>query len=69
GFTLHLVPMSLWYAGIILALLLHWRGDEQARRLSARLMQQMPIIIAPGVTLGSERTSGSAGQLGRKRRH
>lgn len=52
GFTLHLVPMNLWYAGIVLAMLLHWRGDEQARRLSSRLMQQMPIIIALGVNFG-----------------
>lgn len=52
GFTLHLVPMSLWYAGIVLAMLLHWRGDEQARRLSSRLMQQMPIIIALGINFG-----------------
>jgi hypothetical protein len=52
GFTLHLVPMNLWYAGIVLAMLLHGLGDEHARRLSARLMQQMPIIIALGINFG-----------------
>jgi hypothetical protein len=52
GFTLHLVPMNLWYAGIILAMLLYWRGGEHARHLSCRLMKQMPIIIALGVNFG-----------------
>jgi hypothetical protein len=52
GFTLHLVPMNLWYAGIILAMLMYWRGGDHARRLSGRLMNQMPVIVAFGVNLG-----------------
>jgi hypothetical protein len=52
GFTLHVVPMNLWYAGIILAMLFHLRGSDHARRFSARLMTQMPVIIALGVNLG-----------------
>jgi len=52
GFALHLGPMNLWYAGTILAMLLGWRGGEHARRLSARLMNQMPIIIALGINFG-----------------
>jgi hypothetical protein len=52
GFTLHLVPMNLWYAGIIVAMLLEWRGGEHARHLSSRVMKQMPIIIALGVNFG-----------------
>jgi hypothetical protein len=52
GFTLHIVPMNLWFAGIILAMILRWRGKEQAIRLSDRLMNQMPIIIAMGVNFG-----------------
>lgn len=52
GFTLHMVPMNLWYAGIPLALLLHWRGGPQGRAVSRRLMKQMPIIIAFGINLG-----------------
>ncbi len=52
GFTLHMVPMNLWYAGIVLAVLFRWRGGEHARTFSARLMRQMPIIIAMGVNLG-----------------
>jgi len=52
GFTLHTVPMNLWYAGIPLALLLSWRGGQHAQHLSSRLMKQMPILIALGVNFG-----------------
>jgi hypothetical protein len=52
GFTLHLVPMNIWYGGMILAMVLHWRGGEPAKQVSNRLMTQMPIIIALGVNFG-----------------
>lgn len=52
GFTLHMVPMSLWYTGIALALLARWRGGEGARLLSDRLMRQMPTLVALGVNFG-----------------
>ena len=52
GFALHAVPMSLWYAGIVVAMILYARGGEQGRRFSGRLMSQMPVIIAFGVNLG-----------------
>jgi len=52
GFTLHAVPMNLWYAGILIALLLRLRGGEHGRRFGARLMMQMPVIVAVGVNLG-----------------
>ncbi len=52
GFALHMGPMNLWYAGIVLALLMRWRGNEAARRWSNRLMKQMPIIIALGINFG-----------------
>jgi len=52
GFALHAVPMNLWYAGFLLALLLRTTRDEHARRFSARLMRQMPVIVAFGVNLG-----------------
>jgi len=52
GFTLHMVPMGLWYAGIVLVLLMRWRGGEHSKRLSARLMKQMPILVALGVNFG-----------------
>jgi hypothetical protein len=52
GFTLHLVPMNLWLAGTTLAMLLRAFGGEHSRRLSGRLMKQMPVIVAYGVNLG-----------------
>jgi len=52
GFILHSVPMSLWLAGTIAAMLLNRYGHGHARRFASRLMQQMPLIIAAGVNLG-----------------
>lgn len=52
GFTLHAVPMNLWYAGILIALVLYVRGGEHGRTFSRRLMTQMPIILAYGINLG-----------------
>jgi hypothetical protein len=52
GFSLHLVPMNLWYAGLLIALMLHLRGGEHGRRFGARLLQQMPILIAFGINFG-----------------
>ena len=47
-----MVPMNLWYAGMFVGLWLHFRGDEHARRFAARLLQQMPIIVALGINFG-----------------
>lgn len=52
GFLLHMVPMNLWYAGVPLAVVLYGFGGEPARRWSARLMLQMPILVAAGINLG-----------------
>jgi hypothetical protein len=52
GFTLHAVPMNLWYAGLLIALWLHLYGDRHARQFAVRLLRQMPVIVAIGVNLG-----------------
>ena len=52
GFVLHMWPMHLWYAGLILAAVLRFRGGEHARTWSTHLFRQMPIIIAFGVNFG-----------------
>jgi hypothetical protein len=52
GFTLHAVPMNLWYAGILIALALYLRGGEHGQTFSRRLMTQMPVILAYGINLG-----------------
>jgi hypothetical protein len=51
GFTLHFVPMSLWFAGIITAMVAGRIGTH-GPTLSRRLMNQMPLIISAGVNLG-----------------
>jgi len=52
GFALHAAPMNLWYAGLVLAMLLQVRGGEHGRRFGSRLMTQMPVIVAFGINLG-----------------
>ncbi|MDW8329257.1 MAG: hypothetical protein RML48_04675, partial [Candidatus Bipolaricaulota bacterium] len=52
GFTLHIAPMHLWFAGILLAMIAARWGSPEAQRWSARLMRQMPAIIALGINFG-----------------
>ncbi len=52
GFTLHEVPMNLWYAGTIVAMILYAGRGAYGRRFSGRLMAQMPVILAVGINLG-----------------
>ena len=52
GFTLHEVPMNLWYAGIIVSMLLYAFGNEHGRQFGSRLMAQTPVIIAMGINFG-----------------
>jgi len=52
GFTLHMGPMHLWFAGILLAMILMKWGGTEAQRWSTRLMRQMPVIIALGINFG-----------------
>jgi hypothetical protein len=52
GFLLHLVPMNLWYAGVPLAVGFYAFGGPEARRFTARLMRQMPILVALGINFG-----------------
>lgn len=52
GFVLHMMLMNLWYAGVPIAAGLYLSGHPQGRRLTARLIAQMPLIIAFGVNFG-----------------
>ncbi len=52
GFTLHMGPMHLWFAGILLAMILMKWGGAEAQRWSTRLTRQMPVIIALGINFG-----------------
>ena len=48
GFTLHAVPMNLWYAGLLVALWLHLRGNVYARRFAARLLGPGVFVVMHG---------------------
>lgn len=52
GFTLHQVPMHIWYAGMVLVVLFSLFGGEHARRLAHRLINALPVLIALGINFG-----------------
>ncbi len=52
GFTLHMIPMNLWYAGLITVLLAGRFGGEHAKRLRDRFVKALPILIALGINFG-----------------
>lgn len=52
GFALHMVPMNLWFAGLIVAMISQAFGGEHPKRWSTRLMNEMPIIVGMGVNFG-----------------
>jgi hypothetical protein len=52
GFLLHLVPMNLWYAGLVIVAFLSVWGSAHGKRFAIRMMKQMPLVIACGVNLG-----------------
>lgn len=52
GFTLHAIPMNLWYAGTLVSLMLIRLGGEHERRMGQRFVAEMPVIVAAGVNLG-----------------
>src|SRR3989338_5663870 len=52
GFILHMVPMNIWFAGMILIMLMQIFGSENGKKWSARIANQMPVIVASGVNFG-----------------
>jgi cytochrome bd-type quinol oxidase subunit 2 len=52
GFTLHMVPMHLWYAGLVVAAGLYAFGGQHARRCGSRLAGQLPVLVALGINFG-----------------
>ncbi len=52
GFILHMIPMNIWYAGMLLVAIFATFGKGYAEELSHRLARTMPIIVAMGVNLG-----------------
>ncbi len=52
GFILHMIPMNIWYAGMILVAIFSVFGKRHSLELAHRLSRTMPIIVASGVNLG-----------------
>jgi hypothetical protein len=52
GFSLHMIPMNLWYAGLITVLIAGLVGDRHAQRLRDRFVKALPIMIALGINFG-----------------
>lgn len=52
GFTLHLVPMNLWYAGMILITTIGIFGKGMNKTAANHLANAMPIIVALGINFG-----------------
>ncbi len=52
GFILHMIPMNIWYAGMLLVAIFATFGKGYAEELAHRLSRSMPIIVAMGVNLG-----------------
>ncbi len=52
GFILHMIPMNIWYAGMLLVAVFATFGKNHQLELAQRLSRTMPIIVALGVNLG-----------------
>ena len=52
GFFLHLVPMNIWFGGMVLVAGLSLARHHHARRMAYRLARAMPVIIALGINFG-----------------
>ena len=51
GFILHMIPMNIWYAGMLLIAIFATFGKSYSEELAHRLARTMPIIVALGVNL------------------
>ena len=52
GFTLHMVPMHLFYAGFLIIMITSLTARGDTLRASKRLAHAMPVIVSLGVNLG-----------------
>lgn len=52
GLILHMIPMNIWYAGMLIAAILAVFGRDHSRELAHRLSRTMPVIVALGINLG-----------------
>lgn len=52
GFTLHMVPMHIWFVGVGLSWIFLFTGKGSLQDLGQRLIRPMPVMIALGVNFG-----------------
>lgn len=52
GYILHVIPMNIWYVGVVLSAVLVSFGRGEAKTVGVRLIQPMPIFIALGINFG-----------------
>lgn len=52
GFSLHMVPMHMWYAGTIIAVAFGWFGRGNAKLVGHHIARALPFAIAFGVNFG-----------------
>lgn len=52
GFTLHMVPMHLWYAGTLIAVIISVFGRGHARTVGHHIARALPFAVALGVNFG-----------------
>ncbi|MCL5020706.1 MAG: hypothetical protein M1339_03395 [Bacteroidetes bacterium] len=52
GFILHMIPMNIWYAGMLITAIFAAFGRNYSRELAHRMSRTMPIIVALGINLG-----------------
>lgn len=52
GFILHMIPMNIWYAGMLIVAIFATFGRGHSQELAHRLSRTMPLIVALGINLG-----------------
>ncbi len=52
GFILHMIPMNIWYAGMVIVAIFGTFGRGHSRELAHRLSRPMPLVVALGINLG-----------------
>ncbi len=52
GFTLHMIPMNIWFAGMLLIAVFAAFGRNNSKLLARRLARSTPVIVAVGINLG-----------------
>ena len=52
GLILHMIPMNVWFAGMILVAVFSTFGKNHSLELAHRLSMTMPAVVALGINLG-----------------